>query len=57
MSGKPKQDKEKCYSQANVPLAEPVIVKESDIKAGKYTSFGVPQRCRISSAPGNFLIP
>ena len=28
-------DKEKCYSQANVPCAEPVIVKESQIKNKK----------------------
>ena len=52
-----KKDKEVCYSQANVTLAEPVIVTQSQIDAGKYTSAGVPQRCRLSSYPGNFIIP
>ena len=55
MSGK--QDKEKCYSQANVPCAEPVIVRESQIKKGEYTSDGKPQRWKAPSAKGNWLIP
>lgn len=48
-------DKEKCYSQANVPCAEPVIVHESQIKKGQYTSDGKPQRCRLSN--GSIIIP
>ena len=55
MSGKNnnKQDKEKCYSQGNVPCAEPVIVHESQIKKGEYTSDGKPSRCRHPESTGS----